>query len=647
MSRFRSFPYSDLKISVAQSLLLLAFFALLGLSGCGGGGGGTISQSIGVFVVASSTTVNGNGTVTLTATVVYDNSNSGATWSTPAIGSLNSLTSLTPTYTAPAATASAQQVTLTATSVADKSKSGSVTITINPLITAAVAGNVTFSSSCNSVIAGPPVSISINTTPTQSTTTGSNGNYSFASIPAGSYTVTPSIPGTNAIFSPATQSVTVGSGGAVASFNAAVGYSVSGTVSYTGNATGPINIALLESYTVNNVSYSCGPILGTSIAAPGPFTINGVPPGSYKVLAWRDALSNGKPNASDPTGSSTALTVSSGNQTGISVAMADPAAVTFSSVINSNLGVTPFDQGVILSPSIPFTYPSTGSFWQEMGDFTAELASSYTVQWSADSTFSTITGSATFPATGGNGSTWIVNGLTDGQPLYFRFQSVAGSVTSPWPQASGPVTINAPTGTVTVSGNVNFDFTAGGPLYVSYTSQTTNNTNKTYYTRIANPKSPQHYSIQLPAIGNYSFNAIIDQNNNNILGDDGDTLVWASQSDIYNLAITGSTTQDISLQGGGNSFAAWGTTNFQEVNSFGSTKQYYYHTLYSWDGSKKLEVVELTSGPNVVVPQDLSRNTYIPSFSFFNSFNLLPAPRRRSVMPMTSSSPIAMELPRL
>jgi len=185
----------------------------------------------------------------------------------------------------------------------------------NP-ISAPVAGSVIFSTPRGNV-AGPSVSLSINATPAQTATTDANGNFTFAAVPYGTYTITPSLSGTNAIFTPATQSVTVGSGGAVTSFKAAVGYSVSGTVSYTGTATGPIYLALEQSCD----GCPTGALQGTSIPAPGPFTINGAAPGPYIVEAWRDTLNNGAPNESDPTGSSATFTVSSADLTGVSVAL--------------------------------------------------------------------------------------------------------------------------------------------------------------------------------------------------------------------------------------------------------------------------------------------------------------------------------------
>ena len=487
-----------------------------------------------------------------------------------------------------------------------------LSLSISSPPSAPIAGSVIFGNSCGNLV-GPSVELSINTNPVQTTATDGNGNFTFAAIPSGTYTITPLLAGTNAIFTPNTQSVTVNSGGALTSFKANVGYAVSGMVSYTGTATGPINLAL---------QYNCpnggeGEVLGTSIPAPGPFTINGVPPGSYVIYAWRDALSNGAPNMSDPTGNSTALAVSAANLTGVSVALTDPAPVTFNPATSTSpyLSAIPIDQGVVLNGgTLSEVFSSTPNFWRLMGVGFPELATSYTVQWSTDPSFNTITGSKSFPATGSG--TWIVNGLTDGQILYFRYQGVAGSATSQFPGVFGPTTIGEPAGAVTVSGNVTFSSPATGPLYIYFNNQTTH---QSYYTSVANPASPQPYSIQLPADGNYSFNAFIDQNNDNI-EDNGDMI---SGGPAYIVAVTGSTaTQDIKMFGGGNSFVAGGLTNNQLVDSSGNTSQYYDFDFDASNGSKKLTAIELVSGPNVIVPQDFPRTTLVSILSFLSGFSL-------------------------
>lgn len=485
-------------------------------------------------------------------------------------------------------------------------------LTINPPPSAPVAGSVVFTNACGPVV-GPSVSLSINTSPVQTTTTDSNGNFSFASVPLGTFTITPSLSHTNAIFSPATQSVTVGAGGAIANFNAAVGYAVSGNVNYGGSAAGPI---------VLDLQYNCpngetGIALGATIHDPGPFTIHGAAPGNYTVMAWRDALTNGWPNAVDPSGSSSPLTVSSADATGLSIELADPASAAFNSTTSSPFAI-PIDQGVVLQTNeLTESYNQISSFWRLQPGANPELATSYLVQWSSDPSFGSILGSRSYPATGGG--ILIVNGLLNGQVLYFRYQGVQGSTTSPWSSLSFPVTVGEPAGSVTVTGNVTFANAATGPLYVSFQNLATGAIS---YVEVANPVSPQAYSIQLPATGNYSFNAFIDQNTDNRI-DDGD-MILTSLNGVFNIAITGSSaTQDITLQGGGNSLVQWQTQNNQCMNCMGTTKQNYEITVYAWDGSKKLEGIELTSGPNTIVPQDFSRGYFVPDFSFLTGFNLL------------------------
>lgn len=599
------------RISTFSSLLVIAITAPYFLSGCGSGSS-TPPTSIGVSVAAFATTVNGAGTVTLTATVSNDSTNAGVTWTAPAIGSLSSLTAASTTYTAPAATNSTQSVTLTATSVADKTKSSSVTITINALKAAQVAGSVVFSNSCGPIVR-PSVSLSINTSPVQTTTTDSNGAFSFAAVPQGTYTVTPSLAGSNAVFSPATQSVMVGSGGAVANFKAAVGYAVSGNVSYTGTATGPIEVIL---------EYHCsgggqGHTLGTEISAPGPFTINGAAPGSYTVLAWGDAAHNRWPNASDPTGSSAAFTVSSADATGVSVALADPSGIAFPATV-PYLGVLPIDEGAMLSTGgLNESYSLTPAFWLALTTGQLEVATAYTVQWSSDPTFTANVQSKSFPAAGTAGP-WILDGLTNGQQLYFRFQGVLGSTTSLWSPVAGPVMIGELTGPITVTGNVTFANPATGPLYLSFNNSATH---QNYYARIANPVSPQAYSIQLPVEGDYSTFAFVDQNNDNILQDSGDMVQSGS---VYNVAVTGnSATQNIKLVGGGNSYLGGQTQNIQSVNTMAGSGQSFGILGVALSGSKQFANLELVSGPNVVVPQDFSRCAWTPNISYCPGFSLV------------------------
>ena len=163
-----------------------------------------------------------------------------------------------------------------------------------------VSGQVTLGERVRSQRSIPAITLSIDTNPVQTTTTDSNGNFSFASVPNGSYTITPSITGASSKFYPASNP----NHGERRrhhglNFSASLGYKVSGTVSYSGSETGQIYIWLLNKNCGGNP-------LGTSISAPGSFTINGVPPGTYTLGAGIDSLGFGYQNDVDAAGTATA-----------------------------------------------------------------------------------------------------------------------------------------------------------------------------------------------------------------------------------------------------------------------------------------------------------------------------------------------------
>ena len=119
----------------------------------------------------------------------------------------------------------------------------------------------------------------------------------------------------------------------IAVINPAAGYTVSGTVTYSGAKTGQVYLGL-----VNTNCGGCNSNLGTSIAkgttlkSGAAFTIHGVQPGTYSLQAFMDNLGYGAQNASNPTGSSASnITVSSSGVSGVSVTLSDPGAVTISS----------------------------------------------------------------------------------------------------------------------------------------------------------------------------------------------------------------------------------------------------------------------------------------------------------------------------
>ena len=445
----------------------------------------------------------------------------------------------------------------------------------------------------------PIFTVKLSTNPVMTTTTNGNGAFSFLNVPNGTYTVTPSISGPSAVFYPATRSVTATTSSTQSvSFQAAVGYTVSGTVGYAGSATGRIYVSL--------ISNNCGggALPGTSIATKGAFTIRGVAPGSYSVQAWMDTLGYGVPNAADPStnvNTPVNFSVTNANVTGVSASLGTPPAVTLSSAPGIQQAQA-FSGGAFL-----FFQPITNNNG-------VELATSYTVQWSPTQTFpATVPTSQTktFPGVGSNGTgIWIINGLTNTTSYYFRVRGVAGTSTSAWYETPSPLTINAPSGANTVSGAVTFAGTATGPLYTGFYD---GNTNKVYVTQVGSkaspPNSPATYSVKLPSSTsgpNYVHFGILDNMNLGVIvpGDVADT----NGNNSAPVAITGNQTGVGLALPTGASTSVLATQYNQQINQNGTNTN--YNLQFQIDPVVKQPVnvtLNSASNPNVVVPQDLGQ----------------------------------------
>jgi hypothetical protein len=479
-------------------------------------------------------------------------------------------------------------VTFTA-SVTDSASNtvGPVTYTIPVSTTYSVGGQISLNNNCGGGSSSVPVmtvTLSQGSTVIQTQTTDSTGNFAFTNIANGTYTVTPSITGPSSVFYPATQSVTVnGSNISSTSFNVALGYTVSGTVAYTGTQTGQIYLSL-------NPTNSCGSgSTGTSISATGAFTIRGVAPGTYTLQAFMDNLGKGAANAADPTGSTSSVTVAAANLTGQNVTLTDPATVTLST-------------GPKLSSVNAFNTGALAQFKAITNSSGVEMATSYTLQWSTASSFTTIAGSKTFPANGTHQNVWFVNGLTDGSVYYFRaYGTSAGTATSSYSSIIGPITIGAPTGGNTVSGAVSFAGSATGPLYVGFLDQ---NTNALYGQYIASPANVEAYSIQVPSGSNYFFVGILDQNNDGVI-DTGDINNAGNGNSQTVTVITGPTANENLTLPSAAGIATVNTQSYQSINSSGSSQSYSLNFQVNGLNNQPVAVT-LASGPNLINPVDIA-----------------------------------------
>ncbi len=466
-----------------------------------------------------------------------------------------------------------------------------------------VSGNIN-SLTCGGNGNSPSYMVSIDTNPMQTTYTDGSGYYSFQ-VPAGSYTVTPSITGPTAIFYPPSQAVMLNSDhqSVNAPFQSALGYTVTGTVAYSGSKTGRIYISL------SNNNCGGGTTPGTSLSAAGTFTIHGVPPGNYDLNGWMDTQGTGAPNAANPLRTISKISIpiqirptltgpkakpeKAGKQT-VSIdqtlTLADPGTVTLSSP-PSIQGVSPFSGGAVIA------------YKPIQNSDGVEMATSYTVQWSTTLPFPATVPAAqtkTFKAVGGKGaSIWIIgSGLTNTSKYYFRAQGVAGSSASSWATTTSTVTIGAPTGGNSVTGKITFSTAATGPLYTGYYDQ---GTGAIYVTSIATPSSPAAFTVNVPSGTNYFHFAILDQNKDGIV-DAGDLTNTDSNSASETIP-TGNTSDDLTLPSG-NSTVVMATQHQQQTNHWGTSTS--YNLQFGVETGLKLPVaVQLTGGPNVIWGTDI------------------------------------------
>jgi hypothetical protein len=427
------------------------------------------------------------------------------------------------------------------------------------------------------------VTVSINTNPVQTTTTSANGSFSFANVPTGTYTITPSISGSSSAFYPATQTVVVTSNNLSAvSFTATLGYSVSGTVAYAGTQAGQIYLTL-------NPTGNCGGRSpGTSVSSTGAYTIRGVPPGNYILQAFMDNVGNGVPNASNPKGSTTGVNLTTTNVTGVNVTLADPAPVTLTTAPTLT-AATGFSLGAMIQykPII-----SNG----------VETATYYTLQWSYYPDFSVIAGSKRFFANGTHSNLWFLHGLTNGNNVYFRaYGTSGGTAIGPYSPVLGPILVTAPTAGNTVSGSVSFAATPTGPLYVGFYDESSSAFYGQYF---PSPASAQPYTIMVPTGSDYLFLAVLDQNNDGAINTNDITNSGnGTQQPV--ISITGNTTNENLTLPSANAIASVATQNSQQLTSTAITQN--YSVIFQVNGLVKQPVAaSLVSGPNLITPVDIA-----------------------------------------
>jgi hypothetical protein len=500
-----------------------------------------------------------------------------------------------------------------------------------------VTGNYYLNNLCPGVSAFPALTMTISTPTPQSVTTDSSGNFSFANIPNGSYTITPSSTAPEAVFSPSTLSVTVNNGAVSAgTFAVALGYDISGYVTNSSTQTGSVYVWAKSSCAGGNPNGTW--ISPSALTSGGAFAIHGLPIGTYTLFARMDPQGNGFPMGKTfPLGATTNVTISTASLTNQTVALADPAAAALTASPTFNV-VSGTDQGVIVDFNLG-TDVGTDSYGN-----TVINAPYYQVEWSSTTSFASpnSTNSFVFPSTAAigagviflNNQTSGVSGspFTNGAQLYFRIRGYVASGSSnngPWnyfggssAASSAPVTIGAPTGSNTITGTATFAGTATGPLYVGYFSTSTG---QFYGQRIANPVSPQSFTAQVPTGSSFMLVATVDNNNDGLI-DAGDFANSRPDGGPPTVSVTGPASGVVVAIPTTDVVITTTTQNTKYTNA-GNTTSNNYGVYFDLRYSYKTPVaVQIVSGPNVLKPVDIGRCLTCGAVQFQYGFGIATAP---------------------
>src|SRR6267154_1313113 len=507
-----------------------------------------------------------------------------------------------------AAAASAWSPTSITVSVPAGATTGNVVVTV--LGTASNGSAFTVLASCTTnctlsgTVTGPwvtGVTISLTGTATLSTTTAVNGTYSFASLAAGSYTITPTLAGYN--YTPTPPTIAINSNTVqnfvAASSSVTTSYSISGTVS--GSSTS--GIVYIRVFT-NGSNTQAGTTLASISTNSGSYTVRGLPPGNnYMVSAEIDTLNTGAQNESNPRGSTPS-----------------PITITNADVTGANIIIAPQTIEAPVTPDKPSVFQASGaafiSYKQPRNSTTnEEIATSYRIYYDTNSTFTNNTFKS-LPA-GDSNNVYVLSGLTSGIPYWFKMSALNVNGESIVLPASvvGPVTINPTSGSNTVSGSVTFTGItppAGSALYVGMFSDT----NGVYFERIANPSISQAYSVSGILTGTYQQFAVLDVAGTGFVGV-GDVTNFGSNGPPSLAVNTSISCSNITLAAvSAKTFVA---TNHQRSVSPPSPPgpDTYGITLSTDVGTKRPVSMTLFSGNNVAVPFDMTaerNNSYNPIF---------------------------------
>ncbi len=246
--------------------------------------------------------------------------------------------------------------------------------------------------SISGTIGGPGASgatVNLTGASTATTTADAGGNYSFAGLPNGSYTVTPSKTGYT--FTPAGQAVTISGASATANFNSAQQtYSISGTISGSGGAGATVSLTGASTATTTadaggNYSFT-GLLNGSYTVTPSKTGYTFTPASQAVTISGASATANFT-SAPQTYGISGTISGSGGAGATVSLTGASTATTTadaggnysFTGLLNGSYTVTPSKTGSTFTPASQAVTVSGASATANFSSTTAPPLSSVSV----------------------------------------------------------------------------------------------------------------------------------------------------------------------------------------------------------------------------------------------------------------------------
>ncbi|UFS71487.1 fibronectin type III domain-containing protein [Geomonas sp. RF6] len=390
----------------------------------------------------------------------------------------------------------------------------------------------------------------------------------------------------------------------------AMAYDISGTVT---NGTGKSGRIYLR------VKYPDGGAtgLGVSIAAPGPYTIRGVPSGTYNVEAFMDTQlpEGGIRHVSDPGGYSAQVSVSGANASGADITLKDASPPPL---------VAPLSAQAVAGDGLAFV------MWEGARSNDSEIGRFYTVYWSdtpnpGPSNFKGK--SPDLPSSRNTG--YLVRGLSNGTSYYFGISSrlTSGGTESPVAFANGGgavITGTNPNG-YQISGTVDSTGIAKSSTTPLWVAAAPRDRGPVAFSYIATPANLQSYSIAGVPPGTYNLYAILDMNGNGVI-DAGDYMTSDRKAKVVTVTGTDLTGADFSL-------APEETEVAVSTGHWSDAKGEVYSLQFTARGTRKLPVNVAVNGPQLGGAVDMA-----PDYDGGGTFrSWVGVPNRPQVAPTPDS----------